>query len=582
MSSPGRQKNPSQPDPKPSVQVFGRARTALIVVAVLSGIINVLMLTGSVFMMQVYDRVLSSRSLPTLVALAGITIALYAFSGLLEFVRNRIMIRVGRLFDACLRPKVLHAVIEHSVRRTPNVGALPVRDLDTTRQFLSGPGPFTLFDMPWVPVYAAANFLLHPWLGILTLAAAALMFAVALANELASRIGARETAAAAMTSHVLSDQASSSAEVIRAMGMSSSFGARWTASAEEVVRRQSSAADVSSIFSSIAKVLRYTLQSAALAVGAYLAIRGEVSAGVIIGGSIIMTRALAPIDQAIAHWRQYVGYRAARARLDEVLASVELDTKPMPLPQPRGALTVEAAVLMAPGTQRVLLQGIGFVLPAGASLGVVGPSGAGKSSLARALVGVWPLGKGAVRLDGARLEQWPPEQLGRSIGYVPQDVNLLSGTIQDNIARFDPRPDPEAVVAAAKRANVHDLIVRMPEGYNTRLDPGGAQLSAGQRQRIALARAMYGSPALLVLDEPNSNLDAEGDAALFAALQEVRASDTTTVIIAHRPSAIRTVDYLLYIKDGRQVAFGPKNEVLARIQGERVERAAAGLSVVRD
>ncbi|MFM9941137.1 MAG: type I secretion system permease/ATPase [Hyphomicrobiaceae bacterium] len=561
--------------------IFRKARATFVFAALFSGVINLLALTGSVFMMQVYDRVLSSRSFPTLVALASVTVGLYLFSGVLEFIRARMMVRVGRLADGELRLPVFQRMLEETVRKSPNVGTQPVRDLDAIRHFLAGPGPFSLFDMPWVPLYVAICYLLHPWLGMLALGSAGLMFLVALINEWTSKIGSTEIATASVRSHVLLEEAHGAAEVLRAMGMQSTFAARWSGIVDDVVRLQSRTADRASIFTSMAKVLRMILQSAALGLGAYLAIRGEITAGTIIGGTIIISRALAPIDQAIAHWRQYAGYRQAKKRLEALLTARGPEPERMTLPAPRGAIAFENVSVLAPTSGVPILQGISFTLPAGAGLGVIGPTGAGKSSLARALVGAWPAAKGAIRLDGAKLEQWQPDQLGRSIGYVPQEVTLLSGTIQDNIARFDANPDPTAVVAAARHANVHDMIVRLPDGYNTRLGAvNGMQLSGGQRQRIALARALYGDPALLVLDEPNANLDGDGEAALLAAMQEARASGRTIIIIAHRPSAIRGVDHLLYLHEGRQLAFGPKDEVLAKIQRERKAQPATPLSVV--
>jgi len=488
---------------------------------------------------------------------------------------------VGRLADGELRLPVFSRMLEEAVRKTPNVGTQPVRDLEAIRHFLSGPGPLSLFDMPWVPLYIAICYLLHPWLGALALVSACLLFLVALLNEWASRIGAPETAAASVRSHVLVEEAHGAAEVIRAMGMQSTFAGRWSVVMDDLVRQQSRSADRLSIFASISKVLRMILQSAALGLGAYLAIRGEITAGTIIGGTIIISRALAPIDQAIAHWRQYVSYRQAKTRLVTVLKAGNREPERMTLPTPRGALSVENVVVAAPGSSTPLLRGVSFSLPAGAGLGVIGPTGAGKSSLARALVGAWPAIKGSIRLDGAKLEQWKPEQLGRCIGYVPQDVTLLSGTIQDNIARFDANPDPAEVVDAAKRANVHEMIVRLRDGYNTRLGAvGGIQLSGGQRQRVALARALYGNPTLLILDEPNANLDGDGETALLSAMHEARASGRTVIIIAHRPSAIRGVDHLLYLQDGRQLAFGPKDEVLAKIQRDRKAQPPTPLSVV--
>lgn len=565
--------------PRQLSDVFGGTRHAMVAAAVFSGIINILMLTGSLYMMQVYDRVLTSRSIPTLVALSVLTAALFAFSGLLEFVRTRLMVRVARIADAALRGPVFDRLIELGGRKTAATGTQPLRDVEAIRQYLASPAPFTLFDMPWMLLYVAVCWVLHPWLGYLALGSAVLLLAVAAASDLASRIGAKAMTESTVKAHVLAEEALGAGEAIRAMGMQSTFGARWRTSSDEAANLNSRAADRASIFSAISKVLRLILQSAALGLGAYLAIKGEITPGVIIGATILIGRALAPIDQAIGHWRHFSTYRQSRTRLATFLADYKPEDDRMTLPAPRGDLSAEGLIIFAPGSQAPLIQGVTFSVKGGAGLGIVGPTGAGKSTLARALVGAWPAVKGAVRLDGARLEQWPANQLGRAIGYLPQEISLLSGTIMDNIARFDSKPDHEAVVTAARRANLHDVIVKLPDGYNTKLGAdGGIQLSGGQRQRIALARALYGNPMLLVLDEPNSNLDGDGETALFAAIQDARLRGATVVVIAHRPSAIRAVDHLLYIKDGRQVAFGPKEEVLAKIQGER--RPAPGLAVV--
>jgi ATP-binding cassette subfamily C protein len=566
---------------------LGRATGAFVFVAIFSGLINILMLTGPLFMIQVYDRVLSSKSVPTLVALAAVAIALYAFSGLLDFVRTRIMIRVGTVVDGEIRMPVFRRVLAHAVQKTPNVGTQPLRDLDTVRGFLSSSAPFAIFDMPWVPIYVGVNYLLHPWLGYLSAGGALLLFLLALASEFSARIGASNATKAAMSAHAIAEEATASAEVLSSMGMLESYADRWRSASQAALGAQSKSADRSSILSSFSKVVRMVLQSAALALGAYLAIHGEITAGVIIAASTIMSRALAPVEQAIAQWRAYQAYRSARERLSKVLASIDTDERQMSLPAPKGELVVEGLVVLAPQSQKPVLQDISFALRPGTYLAIVGPTGAGKSSLIRAVVGAWPVAKGAVRLDGASLAQWRPSQLGQHIGYVPQDVALLTGTIQDNIARFSPSPDSGAVVEAARHANVHDMILRLPDGYNTLLGPTGVQLSGGQRQRIALARALYGNPSILVLDEPNANLDGEGEAALLLALHEARRRGTTILIAAHRPSAWRIADLVLVLKDGRQIDFGPRDLVLQKLQADRQVAAApraqaAGLAVVRE
>jgi ATP-binding cassette subfamily C protein len=560
----------SKPRPssaKPSVRGFGRARSAFAFAAVFSGVINVLMLTGPLFMIQVYDRVLTSKSVPTLVALSVVAIGLYLFMGVLELIRTRIMIRVGALYDEEMRMPVFERVLMHAVAKTPGVGTQPLRDLDQVRQFVSGPGPFSLFDMPWVPIYVAVNYLLHPWLGYMSAAGALLLFVLALASELLARTGSSAATQAAMKAHVLAEEAAGSAEVLKSMGMQDNCARRWSKEYQETIEHQSRGADRASVVGAASKVLRLVLQSAALALGAYLAIQGEITAGVIIAASTIMSRALAPVEQAIGHWRGYLAYRKAQERLERLMVQSEPPTGRMQLPTPRGELALENVVVMAPQTMRPLLNGITFALKPGGCLGVVGPTGAGKSCLARAIVGAWPIARGAIRLDRATLDQWPPDQLGQNVGYVPQEVALLTGTIQDNIARFAANPDAADVVEAARRANVHDMILGLPDGYNTVIGPMGVQLSGGQRQRVALARALYRNPPLLVLDEPNSNLDGEGEAALMNAITEARRRGTTVVLVAHRPSALRVVDHVLYLRDGKQMDFGPRDAVLQKLQG---------------
>ncbi len=411
---------------------------------------------------------------------------------------------------------------------------------------------------------------------------AVILFGLTVLNELATRSGSNSAARAAVQAHILAEEASAASEVIRAMGMGSTYAQQWSEHYDAAQQHQTRTADRASIFSTLSKVLRLVLQSAVLALGAWLAIHGEITAGSMIAASIVLSRALAPVEQAIANWRSYLGYRKATVRLKEALLPLEDKEVPMVLPQAAGRLSAEGAAISAPGSNVPLLQGVSFSLRPGDGLGVVGPTGAGKSSLARALVGVWPVVKGALRLDGAALENWAPDQLGRSLGYLPQDVGMLTGTIKENIARFDPDPKTDDVVAAAKAANVHEMILRLPDGYTTRIGTNGIQLSGGQRQRIGLARALYKDPALIVLDEPNSNLDSDGEAALHGAIKKARERGATVVVVAHRPSALQAINMLLYVRDGRQVAFGPKEEVLEKLrQKERPSEAVTGLAVVR-
>ena len=540
-------------------------RTALVNTSLFSCVINLLMLTGPLFMLQVYDRVLTSRSLPTLLALTLLVAALFTFMGLLELVRSRILVRIGQRVDEEFGDKVFDQVIGHALSRTPNIGGQPLRDLDSIRQFVSGPGPFALFDTPWVPVYLAVIYLMHPWMGMLATAGAILLLIFAIVNELATREPMAEAAKTAMDAQAFADECRRNAEVIGAMGMLTGLRQRWKALHDTSVGIQIGASDRGGTITSSSKAIRMFLQSAMLALGAFLAVGQEITPGTMIAGSIIMSRALAPLEQAITQWRGFLNFRRARRRLNLLLGRAGETETPMPLPAPVGHVKVEHVFATAPQANTFILQDIEFDLNAGQALGVIGPTAAGKSTLARTLVGVWPTAKGVVRLDGAPLDQWPTEQIGAHVGYLPQDVELFAGTVEGNISRFHPEPDPEVIVKAAKQANVHDLILNLSDGYNTKIGEGGAALSAGQRQRIALARALYGDPVFVVLDEPNSNLDAEGEAALSKAIRSLKKRGCTVVVIAHRPGAVSDVDLLLFLKEGRQHAFGPRDEVLARV-----------------
>ena len=546
----------------PLTAAIGAFRGAVLTAALLSLVINVLMLASPLFMLQVYDRVLTSRSMPTLAALTLLVAGIFGFAGLLEAVRLRLMVRLAAGFDAAVRDRAFEAVLDRAVMPRLAAEGQPLRDLEMLRHYLAGSGPTALFDLPWVPVYLALNYFLHPLLGHLTLAAGVLLLALALAAEAVTRRAAAEATRHSHRAHVLAEEARLGAEALRAMGLEPAYRERWGAEYERSQAPQMLASDRASALIAGSRMLRLFLQSASIALGAALAISGLVSAGAIVAGSIVMARALAPIEQATAQWTMLQGVRRAWNRLSAALLERLPLPNAMPLPAPQGYLQVENLAAAAPGAGKPIVSGVNFSLKPGDGLGVIGPSGSGKSTLARALVGVWPALSGGVRFDGALLEHWPRGQLGAAIGYLPQDVEIFSGSVQDNIARFAANPNPAAVVRAAKRANVHEMVLRLPEGYATELGEGGARLSAGQRQRLALARALYGDPVLLVLDEPNSNLDAEGEAALAAALAESRRQGVTVVLIAHRHLSLQSIDRLLYLRDGRQVAFGPREEVL--------------------
>jgi ATP-binding cassette subfamily C protein len=538
------------------------------------------MLTGPLFMLQVYDRVLASGSVPTLVALAAIVAVLFGYYGFLDYLRSRLLVRVGRRVEESLRDWVFAAVAWHALRRTPGVGSQPIHDLATVRQFLAGQGPFAFLDMPWVPVYLLVIFLMHWMLGVAATLAAFIIFILALMSERALREPLDETTRATVRAAVISDESRRNTEALHALGMRGAMSARWRAIQQQALDHQTISNDVGGGLGAVSRVLRLMVQSGMLALGAWLAILHEISAGMMIAAAIIMTRALAPVEQAVANWQQFLGYRKAKARLARALEAIPEKSNRTKLPKPKGKLEVQNLVVQAPGVEVPLLQGVSFRVKPGEGLGVIGPTGAGKSTLARALVGVIPPSRGHVRLDGAALDQRDPDELGRLIGYLPQDVQLFDGTIAQNIARFDGHPDDEKIVEAAQLAHIHALIMRFPDGYDTELGENDSRLSAGQRQRVALARALYGDPVLFVLDEPNANLDAEGEAALNNAIRHSMARGAAVVVIAHRPSALAAIQQILVLGEGRVTAQGPREEifrkVLVRPAGQGTGQSTAG------
>ncbi|MCF6326162.1 MAG: type I secretion system permease/ATPase [Devosiaceae bacterium] len=544
---------------------FASLRGAFASVGVFSFFTNLLMLTGPLFMLQVYDRVLTSGSIPTLIALVVLVVLLYAFMGILEFVRTRIMVRIGVRLDEQLGDKAFSAVQVHAILRTPNVGAQPVRDLDIIRQFVSGPGPLAFFDTPWMPIYLGVIFAMHSWMGYFAISSAILLFIYAILNEVLTSKPSAKANETAMISNAWTEESRRNAEVIGAMGMSEAVGARWRELHNKALKDGTHASDRAGTIGALSKVTRMMLQSGMLGLGAYLAVLQEISPGTMIAGTIIMSRALAPVEQAITHWRGFLGARKSYDRLKKVLEWDAHSEQPMELPKPKGAISVENLLVSIAGVDKPVLRGINFNLQPGEALGVLGPSAAGKSTLARTLVGVLPPTRGDVRLDGAKLEQWNENQIGKYMGYLPQSVELFSASVAENIARFQPDASPDKVVEAAKMANVHEMILRLSDGYETQIGEGGAMLSAGQRQRIGLARALYGDPAFVVLDEPNSNLDAQGEAAVIHAINAMKNKGSSVVIIAHRPSAIAAVDKIVFIKEGAQMAFGPRDEILDKI-----------------
>ena len=579
-------RQPSPPPPRSEKSELKAAlsacRGALIGIGVLTAVINVLTLTGSLFMLEVYDRVLPSRSVPTLVGLAILTGVLLAIQGALDLLRSRVLVRIGAYLDTALSRRVYTSLVRLPLRiASRGDGMQPLRDLDSVRSFLSGLGPTALFDLPWIPVYLGIIFAFHPLLGTVALGGALILIVITLLTEVLTRNPTRSASTDNMERQGLAETGRRNAEVLVAMGMTERMADRWEMANQAFLQAQKKVADVAGGFGAISKILRVMLQSAVLAVGAYLVIHQEATAGIIIAGSILTARAFAPVDLAIAHWKGFVGARQSRQRLVTLLEALPANSVRQPLPAPSRTLKVEALSAAPPGGDRLAVADVNFELKAGQGLGVIGPSAAGKSSLARLLVGVWQPLRGKVRIDGAALDQWDEEVLGRYIGYLPQDVELFAGTVTENIARFDTAADPAKVVAAAQAAGVHDLIVGLRNGYDTVLGGPGLGLSAGQQQRIALARALYGDPFLVVLDEPNSNLDADGEAALTKAILGVRQRGGIVAVVSHRPSALAGVDTVLVMNQGRAMVFGPKDEVLPKVTSPSPQPPPAQLPSLR-
>jgi ATP-binding cassette subfamily C protein len=516
-------------------------------------------------MLQVYDRVLTSGSVPTLLALSLIVFGLYLYYGFLEHLRARVMNRVARRFEETLRPRIFDAMARLALHRVPGIGGQPLTDLQTMRQFIAGPGPLAFFDMPWVPIYLLIIFSLHVWLGVAGLVASMVIFCLALLTERATMQPLAEAGRALSRASILTDEVRRNAEAMHALGMRRALRKKWEDLQQEALDQQTEAGDKGGRYSAMSRVVRLLVQSGLLALGAYFAVKGEISAGTIIAASIIMSRGLAPIEQAVGNWQQFQGFRKAQERLAEVLEKVPAEQEPMPLPPPKGLLDVENLSVVLKGASKPILHGLTFRVQPGQGLGVIGPTGAGKSTLARVLAGLIEPQAGSVRLDGATPGQRSSEELGRVIGYLPQDVQLFDGTVAQNISRFAETPDPKEIVAAARMADVHDLIMRLPKGYDTPLGENASRLSAGQRQRMALARALYGNPAMLVMDEPNSNLDADGEAALDRAIRSAMARGACVVVVAHRPSALHAIHDVLVLSEGRQVAYGQKDDVLKKV-----------------
>lgn len=543
--------------------VLHQFRSAFIGVGLFSAFINLLMLSGSMFMLQVYDRVLPSKSVPTLIGLSLIVLGLYAFQAILDLIRTRVLVRIGSAFDESISEKVYGMVIKLPLKGARSADALqPVRDLDAIRNFLTGLGPTALFDLPWMPLYLGLCFAFNFYLGLAATVGAIIIIALTVVIEIRSRAPIRDVATFGAARTVFAEASRTHSEVLHALGMTGRMAARWREANAQFSDAQQRVSDVTGGLGSIAKVLRLVLQSAVLGVGAYLVIQEQATAGIIIASSIITARALAPVDIAIANWKGFGAARQSWRRLNSLLAALPVETEVLQLPKPSASVSVENVAVVPPGSKRTVVQGISFNLKAGCALGIVGPSGSGKSSLVRALLGVWPASFGTVRIDGAELTQWSRDSLGSHMGYLPQDVSLCDGTVAENISRFETNPSADAIIAAAQAAGVHELILTLPNGYETAIGERGETLSAGHRQRIGLARALYGHPFLVILDEPNSNLDMEGEVALAMAIRGVCERGGIVIVIAHRPSVLSAVDLVLALVNGQTRAFGKRDEVL--------------------
>ena len=557
-------------------------RSAFLSVLIIGAVLNVLLLGGSIYMMLIYDSVLPSHSVPTLVGLLLMVIVVYLFQGFFDTVRTRIVADVGMALDRKLSNRVQRAISEMRLRgaRVPGDGLIAMRDLDQIRNFLGSPGPAALADLPWILFFLLILFLMHVWLGVTALVGTLVLAGLTILTDRATREPTQLLTQVGAVRNGIAESNLRHVEVLTALGMRSRMQSRWEEVNHLFQQAQNRLSHITGLLGGTSKIFRLFLQSAVLTVGALLVIDGKATGGIIFASSILAGRALAPVDAAIGNWRNFTAARQGWKRLNDMLAHVPDEPEAMViLPAPTRELAVQQLYVTPPGTQKLTVQGVDFRLTAGNALGVVGPSAAGKTSLARALIGVWPPARGNIRLDGATLDQWPGDLLGEHIGYLPQTVELLEGTVAENIARFAPESDSAAIIAAAQAAGVHDLIVSLPQGYETPVGADGAELSAGQRQRIGLARALYGDPFLVLLDEPNSNLDAMGEAALEQAIAGVKARGGIAIVIAHRPSALAQADYVLFMRDGRAEAFGPRDDVLKKItkapQQGRVSAASA-------
>ncbi|RNF35830.1 type I secretion system permease/ATPase [Paracoccus methylarcula] len=536
----------------------------LVAVGIFSAAVNLLMLTGPLFMLQVYDRVLGSRSVETLTALFVLVVFLFLFMGIIDLARNRVSQRIAARFQDRMEPRVFDAALREGAMagNDPAATASGMRDLDAMQRFMGSPVLLAIFDLPWAPVFLAAVYIFHPLLGVVATIGGVILVVSTIANRIFSKAPLRESAIASNQAQRMSDLYHNEGEVIGALGMRGASFARWRKLRGEAQDQAVRGADLSAGFTVFSRSFRLFLQSAMLAAGAWLVLREELTPGAMIAASIMMGRALAPVEQLVGGWALVQAAQDGRERLARLLSKHPPETPQTPLPRPTARIEARQVSVVAPGQDRPALRGVSFGLEPGQALGVIGPSGAGKSTLARALIGAWPLATGSIRLGSAPLDQYQPDVLGSLIGYLPQQVTLFDGTIAENIARLAPDPDPARVVNAAKAAAAHQMILDLPDGYDTRISQTGGRLSGGQVQRIGLARALYPDPVLLVLDEPNSNLDNQGSEALNQAIRRIKAQGGAVIIMAHRPAAITECEFLMVLEQGTRRALGPRDAVL--------------------
>jgi len=546
-------------------QVLKETRKSFFFVGFFSFFVNILMLIPSIYMLQVYDRVMASRSIETLILLTIIVVFLFATMGVLELVRSRILVRIGNKMDIALNGYLFDVIFNHARLNPAQASSMPVTDLIKIRQYMTGNGVFALFDSPWFPIYLFVMYIFSPWFAAFTIFAALVIMTITIINEKTTKKDLSNANKMNNLSMQYLNKNLQNAEVVHAMGMNDNIKNKWLEKHHGFLKTQASASDKAGKWANMSKTLRQLFQSLTYGIGAFLAINGLLSAGVIIAGAVLMGRALQPLDLLTNSWKGFADAKGAYKRLNTLLREVPELPETMQLPAPKGEIKVENIVVTPPGAKAPVLKGISMNIPQGMTVGIVGPSASGKSTFARAILGVWPLVAGKVRLDGADIHQWDSIDLGKYIGYLPQDIELFEGSISENIARFT-EVDPESVVEAATIAGVHQMILSLPNGYDTIVGAGGSTLSGGQRQRIGLARALYKKPPFIVLDEPNSNLDEEGDKALLNAILNMKENGSTIIVITHRPNILAVVDNLAVFAQGALSMYGPRNEVLAKLK----------------